>query len=322
VRPLQNRPSRGFCRIQAFTLIELLVVIAIIAVLIMLLLPAVQKVREAASRIRCANNLKQLALAAQNCHDQTGSLPTGGWGWNWIGDPAYGNSPLQPGGWIYNTLPYMEQHDIYDLANTAAGAIEMSGKPLSAYNCPTRRNGGPWPCDGVNYLTQGGFTISAGAKTDYAGNCGNESADQGSQGGPTSMAQGLAGDWDFSLSTFDGVIFGASYITMADIQGGTSNCYLIGEKYLNPVDYFTGADPGDNETMYVGFDNDINRCSAALPMQDTSGNQNTTIWGSAHAAGFNMAYCDGSVRLVSYSITLAAHQQAGSRNMLLQGQDD
>src|SRR5271156_2591606 len=125
---------------RGFTLIELLVVITVVAILIGLLLPAVQKVREAAARMQCGNNLKQLALACHSHHDALGYLPNGGEGWwnpptyNAVGQPAVGR--YQWAGWGFQILPYLEQGNVW--AGASAGSINQAqinviGQPIKQF---------------------------------------------------------------------------------------------------------------------------------------------------------------------------------------------
>ncbi len=131
---------------SAFTLVELLVVITIIGVLMGLLLPAVQMVRETGRRTQCLNNLKQFGVAAQSHLTTQGYFPSSGWGATYTGDPDAGFGTNQPGGWLYNVLPYLQMSDIHDLSKGETGTaskmtdmavLRSTVVPMAL--CPSRR---------------------------------------------------------------------------------------------------------------------------------------------------------------------------------------
>jgi len=310
---------------RGFTLVELLVVIAIIGILVALLLPAVQAAREAARRVQCKNNLKQLAMACLSHESAHGHLPTAGWSYQYVGDPDRGFDKSQPGGWVYGTLPFLEQQVVYDLgkgeANSSRKRFILMQQMFSAMpmqNCPSRRNaeGYPWGTHTYRLINVGTPKESDRvARTDYAGNGGDI---RGDDPRPQSYAQGDDDSWWPDTSFLNGLFFPRSTINLKEITDGTTYTLLLGEKYLNPDHYYDGVDAGDNQSMYQGYDVDTVRftggySSEALPpWQDTPGLDYYQAFGSAHPSVCHFATVDGSVRAVAYEIDLMIYRRMGN----------
>ncbi len=295
---------RTSVRPRGFTLIELLVVIAIIAVLIGLLLPAVQKVREAANRITCANNLKQIGLAFQMHIDVTKCLPTGGDGYRvdrtkQNGAPA--DYQTQHWAWGYQILPFIEQTNLFNNPDDQL----VSGTPLKLYFCPTRRppaalSGGSW--------AQHTYPR---AMTDYAGNAGTSNL--GNDGA------GIYGNGN------DGLVIRLGYTTfvrIADIKDGTSNTMMVGEKHMNLTFVITRTQPDDNDGYVGGFQDDVVRWGAFPPVPDKMkpeydwGTIHPWIFqfGASHPGGLQAVFADGAVHLIRYSVDPVVFKRVCSRN--------
>jgi prepilin-type N-terminal cleavage/methylation domain-containing protein len=320
-------------RRTAFTLVELLVVIAIIGILVALLLPAIQAAREAARRSQCINQLKQISLGALN-HELTHKyLPTGGWGWRWIGHPNQGFGKEQPGGWAYSLLPFIEEQNLRDAGAGITNAAEletimmsMVGTPVPIFYCPSRRSVLTYPLSQHGYLANNLATCIEGqcqvSRGDYAANSGNINADDPG-GGPGSLNYG---NYDFRFDNQgdiqrpqNGVIFQRSEIRMSQIVDGTSKTALIGEKLLDPDRYIDGRSDNDDQSIYTGHDFDTNGYTGwdfriFQPQQDQPGITLRYYFGSAHPSVFQMALCDGSVTSISYDIDGLIYKALGSRD--------
>lgn len=272
---------------QGFTLIELLVVIAIIGTLIGLLLPAVQKVRESASRTRCQNNLKQIGLACQSCHDALGTLPPG-----YRATLPYtdGATDTAPGwGWAAYLLPYLEQGNLYRQIDftqpvPTSAAIQTL---LPVFLCPS------------DIYTPSPFTVPDAFGSSLA------------LAAPSSYAACVGGDEsDTTAPTGQGVFYRNSTTRLTDITDGTSQTLLIGEKaWANANGIWAGAIPG--AVLRRGQQNpNPGSASASMPapnlvLSHSHLNNATTDtdaglddFASMHTNGSNFLFADGSVHFI------------------------
>jgi len=292
------------------------------------LLPAVQAAREAARRVQCQNNLKQIALGFLQ-HEQTYKIfPSGGWSHLMVGDPDRGYGKRQPGAWDFSILPFIEQMSLWQLGSgltlnspeQKAANKQRIMTPLSVMICPTRRTPILYPTASTNY-TQPLYCdlASTVARSDYAANSGDTNQNGYWQ---NFVPYGSEATWPWPLaSLFTGISFVRSEVKMADISDGASNTYLVGERYINADLYLTGQDPSDDQSLFAGWDNDNHRCTfvptdptqIVPPQQDRAGATYNDIFGSAHAIGFNIAFCDGSVQMINYAIDIETHRRLGNR---------
>jgi prepilin-type N-terminal cleavage/methylation domain-containing protein/prepilin-type processing-associated H-X9-DG protein len=302
---------------RAFTLIELLVVIAIVGVLISLLLPAVQKVREAANRVKCENNLKQLAMAAHQYHDARGAFPPG----LHMGIDMGGGRYAEGTAWMVELLPYFEQDNLYrkwdydDFGNNVAGGTDSTTAQLiPIHRCPS---------DPVNRLVyfnsklpeaRGFYGLGS-----YCGNAGRRS-------------------YPPDQLTMDGIFSLDSNVRLADVTDGSSSTLFFGERSHRDPEYdriavvwpsmYPIADQGAWASVVAAdrtggplFENTLSaavpinyQVSSSAPVGDLpSRNDRLCAFGSLHPGGANFALVDGSVRFLSDSTPLSILQALSTR---------
>lgn len=287
---------------RAFTLIELLVVIAIIAVLIGLLLPAVQKVREAASRLKCTNNLKQIGVAMHGYHSRMDRFPDG----YTSGAPVRNGEGTGPGwGWAAQLLPDLEQDNVaksinynLDIANSFNAAARVQVLPV--FLCPSDSPG----VTNFNSVSAGGSTICSVAFANYVG---------------------VGGTFEVTAypDTGNGVLYRNSRIKVLGITDGTSSTLMVGERTFkkSPQTTWVGAVTGStNPPLNPANDSEgpptlclTNTGTAADGRVPNNPLDHVEDTNSNHTQGVNFLFCDGSVRPIQNTISPATWEALGTR---------
>jgi len=329
-------------RRRGFSLIELLVVIAIIAILIALLVPAVQKVREAAARAQCSNNLKQLGLAVHNYIGVTKALPPGYQEVEDLGRSGMGpNGGAWRGSSVYGfLLAYIEQNALakkWDFKvpynNAAVGSPNpITAAPIPILLCPSDilpEQPIAWPDDGLATVGSTGTDVeSRYGATSYLGNVGTYGT---MISDPAFLNNGTL------LFTGNYVTVGGvagkkvAPITIAAIVDGTSNTLLFGERYHWDPNFNSGIGMWAGVPFkrwgawgftggYPAMGHVLGSTRAVLNYQSPTAGGDTTIWalrlnafGSGHTNGANFCFADGSVRFIANGIPLATLQQLSTR---------
>jgi len=298
---------------RGVTVIELLVVLSILSILAGLLLPAIQDMRERSRISQCQNRLRQLGVAVHQHHNAFGHLPTGGWGYKWVGQSDRPPGSGQPGGWVFNLLPYIGERSLHQqMIPSADGRIPAGtlGVELPAVRCPSRPGEGmsqhaekPMP-----YNTQ---SLHLVARSDFAACEGDRVTN--SREGPVSLrAEHMKRYRWADSSKATGVCFQRSAIRFRDVRDGLTQTYYAGEKYVGWHGYDGTDDLGHDQSALSGVDIDLIRWTHRPPRRDSDVN-GYRRFGSAHSAGFSMMHCDGSVRLIDFRIDAQVHRQSGTR---------
>jgi len=260
-------------RFRGFTLIELLVVIAIIAILIGLLLPAVQKVREAAARTQSINNLKQIGLACHMYHDTYLKMVLNG---------TDSNSPAT-WCWAFQVLPYIEQQNLYKNGlgpnNNGTGGQLQTGVGVKTYLCPGRSHS--------PFATTGGNAQYAGTMT-----------------GPFSSSPANGPHTDYAINNVTYQNSTTLTLTMSVItsNNGTSQTILVGEKSMDPNLYSNTQGANWDEVIYSGGYGGTGR-GGVLVIKDAIGDNFGNDWGAPFTGGCPFVMTDGSVRMINYAVS-------------------
>jgi prepilin-type N-terminal cleavage/methylation domain-containing protein len=268
----------------AFTFIELVVVIAIIAILVALLLPAVQKVRDASARSQCSNNLKQIGQGFHYHHQIQGYFPHAGQKWDCPrteanGLPASGVS--QDWGWAYQILPYIEQENAWK-----ASAANARKALVPIYFCPARRE--PMQVQGQGMIDYAGIS---GSTTYYAANP------------PAPRQNGIVVQVRYGDT-------GEPYndpVRTRDVTDGLANTLMVADKRLN-VGLLGQAQLDDSDGYWSGFAQEVIRYAGSAPLPDPN-TRNPEVFGdfragSSHTGLFQGVLADGSIRTFTYDIEL------------------